>query len=57
MRHYTIIDFNEIDIRIYQPEKNDIHRGRRGGDRGEYHFWGSLRKRLRIRLVISINYH
>ena len=28
-RHYTIIDFNEVDIRIYLPEKSDIHRGRK----------------------------
>ena len=27
-RHYTIIDFNEVDIRIYLPEKVIIHRGR-----------------------------
>ena len=26
--HYTIIDFNEVDIRIYLPEKVIIHRGR-----------------------------
>ena len=25
---YTIIDFNEVDIRIYLPEKVIIHRGR-----------------------------
>ena len=25
---YTIIDFNEVDIRIYLPEKLIIHRGR-----------------------------
>ena len=24
-RHYTIIDFNEVDIRIYLPEKVIIH--------------------------------
>ena len=24
---YTIIDFNEVDIRIYLPEKMIIHRG------------------------------
>ena len=28
MRYYTIIDFNEVDIRIYLPEKVIIHRGR-----------------------------
>ena len=28
MLHYTIIDFNEVDIRIYLPEKVIIHRGR-----------------------------
>ena len=27
-QHYTIIDFNEVDIRIYLPEKVIIHRGR-----------------------------
>ena len=27
-RHYTIIDFIEVDIRIYLPEKVIIHRGR-----------------------------
>ena len=27
-RYYTIIDFNEVDIRIYLPEKVIIHRGR-----------------------------
>ena len=26
--YYTIIDFNEADIRIYLPEKVMIHRGR-----------------------------
>ena len=26
--YYTIIDFNELDIRIYLPEKVIIHRGR-----------------------------
>ena len=26
--HYTIIDFNEVDIRIYPPKKVIIHRGR-----------------------------
>ena len=26
-RYYTIIDFNEVDIRIYLPEKVIIHRG------------------------------
>ena len=26
--YYTIIDFNEEDIRIYLPEKVIIHRGR-----------------------------
>ena len=30
-QYYTIIDFNEVDIRIYLPEKVIIHRG-------EYHF-------------------
>ena len=25
--YYTIIDFNEVDIRIYLPEKVIIHRG------------------------------
>ena len=28
MLYYTIIDFNEVDIRIYLPEKVIIHRGR-----------------------------
>ena len=28
IRYYTIIDFNEVDIRIYLPEKVIIHRGR-----------------------------
>ena len=27
MIHYTMIDFNEVDIRIYLPEKVIIHRG------------------------------
>ena len=27
-RHYTIIDFIEVDMRIYLPEKVIIHRGR-----------------------------
>ena len=27
-RHYTIIDFNKVDIRIYLPEKVIVHRGR-----------------------------
>ena len=27
MEYYTIIDFNEVDIRIYLPEKVIIHRG------------------------------
>ena len=26
--YYTIIDFNEVDIKIYLPEKVIIHRGR-----------------------------
>ena len=26
-KYYTIIDFNEVDIRIYLPEKVIIHRG------------------------------
>ena len=26
--YYTIIDFNEVDIRIYLPEKVIFHRGR-----------------------------
>ena len=26
-KYYTIIDFNEVDIRIYLPEKVMIHRG------------------------------
>ena len=26
--YYTIIDFNEVDIRIYLPEKVIIHQGR-----------------------------
>ena len=26
---YTIIDFNEVDIRIYLPEKVISHRGRK----------------------------
>ena len=29
MQYYTIIDFNEVDIRIYLPEKVIIHRGAR----------------------------
>ena len=28
VKYYTIIDFNEGDIRIYLPEKVIIHRGR-----------------------------
>ena len=28
VRYYTIIDFNEVDMRIYLPEKVIIHRGR-----------------------------
>ena len=28
-RHYTIIDFKEVDIRIYQPKKVIIHRARK----------------------------
>ena len=28
VKYYTIIDFNEVDIRIYLPDKNYIHRGR-----------------------------
>ena len=27
-QYYTIIDFNEVDIRIYLPEKVIIHQGR-----------------------------
>ena len=27
-KYYIIIDFNEVDIRIYLPEKVIIHRGR-----------------------------
>ena len=27
-KYYTIIDFDEVDIRIYLPEKVIIHRGR-----------------------------
>ena len=27
-QYYTIIDFNEVDIRIYLPEKVIIHWGR-----------------------------
>ena len=34
--HYTIIDFNEVDIRIYLPEKNDNSLRLLGRD--EYHF-------------------
>ena len=26
--YYTIIDFNEVDMRIYLPEKVIIHKGR-----------------------------
>ena len=26
--YYTIIDFNEVDMRIYLPKKVIIHRGR-----------------------------
>ena len=29
VKYYTIIDFNEVDIRIYRPEKVIIHRGRK----------------------------
>ena len=32
---YTIIDFNEVDIRIYLPEKVIFTEA---GGRGEYHF-------------------
>ena len=28
LHHHTIIDFNEVDMRIYLPEKVIIHRGR-----------------------------
>ena len=28
VRYYKIIDFNEVDIRIYLPEKVIVHRGR-----------------------------
>ena len=28
VHYYTIIDFNEVDMRIYLPEKVIIHRGR-----------------------------
>ena len=28
LQYYTIIDFNEVNIRIYLPEKVIIHRGR-----------------------------
>ena len=28
VKYYTIIDFNEVDIRIYLPEKVIVHRGR-----------------------------
>ena len=28
LKYYTIIDFNEVDIRIYLPEKVIFHRGR-----------------------------
>ena len=27
LQYYTIIDFNEVDIRIYQPKKVITHRG------------------------------
>ena len=27
-KYYTIIDFNEVDMRIYLPEKVIIHQGR-----------------------------
>ena len=48
--HYTIIDFNDVDIiqfltsiladiKIYQPEKM-IYTKAEG--RGEYHFWGLI---------------
>ena len=33
--YYTIIGFNEVDIRIYQPEKVIFTEA---GGRGEYHF-------------------
>ena len=26
-KYYTIIDFIEVDMRIYLPEKSDIHQG------------------------------
>ena len=28
LHYYTIIDYNEVDMRIYLPEKSDIHGGR-----------------------------
>ena len=34
-QYYTIIDFNEVDIRIYLPEKVIFTEA---GGRGEYHF-------------------
>ena len=33
--YYTIIDFNEVDIRIYLPEKVIFTKA---AGRGEYHF-------------------
>ena len=27
LKYCRIIDFNEVDMRIYLPEKSDIHRG------------------------------
>ena len=36
IKYYTIIDFNEVDIRIYLPEKSD--NSSRPLGRGEYHF-------------------
>ena len=29
--YYTNIDFNEVDMRIYLPQKGDNHRGRKAG--------------------------
>ena len=35
-RHYTLIDFNEVDMRIYLPEK--VINSPRPLGKGEYHF-------------------
>ena len=35
VQYYTIIDLNEVDVKIYQPEKVIFTEA---GDRDEYHF-------------------